>query len=181
MLYLTINSGELFDERTESFITTKERTIKLEHSLISISKWEAKWHETFLSKKKKTTEQVLDYIRCMTIGGNVEPEAYLSISNANIEAINKYIEDSMSATFFAKEPGGSSSGEPMTSELIYYWMSAFQIPFEPCEMWHLNRLLNLIKIANMKNQPKKKRSIREIASRQYALNEARKKQSGTTG
>ena len=180
MLYLTIDSGELFDERTDTFITTKERTIKIEHSLISVSKWEAKWHETFLSKKRKTSEQTLDYIRCMTIGGNVEPEIYLTISEKNLESINKYIEDPMSATFFNNESGGSNS-EPMTSELIYYWMSAFQIPFEPCEMWHLNRLLNLIKIANLKNQPKKKRNAKDLASQRYAINEARRKQLGTTG
>ena len=180
MLYLTIASGELFDERTDTFITTKERTIKLEHSLISISKWESKWHETFLKKNKKTNEQVLDYIRCMTIGGNVEPEIYLAISEPNLEIINKYIEDPMSATFFNSEPGGSS-GEPLTSELIYYWMSAFQIPFEPCEMWHLNRLLNLIKIANLKNQPKKKKNSKDLAAQRYAINEKRRQQLGTTG
>ena len=180
MLYLTIPSGELYDERSNEFIVTKEQTIKLEHSLISIAKWESKWHETFFSKKKKTTEQTLDYIRCMTIGISIDPKIYLTISNENIEVINKYIEDPMSATFFAKEPGGSSS-EPMTSELIYYWMTAFQIPFQPTEMWHLNRLLNLIKIANIKNQPKKKRNLKDLASERYALNEARKKKLGTTG
>lgn len=181
MLYLTISSGELFDERTSEFITTKERTIKLEHSLISISKWESKWHETFLSNKQKTSEQVRDYVRCMTINSNVEPEVYLALSDANIDIINKYIKDPMSATWFEKEPGGGSSGEPMTSELIYYWMTAFTIPFDPCETWHLNRLLNLIKIANIKNQPKKKRSAKELASRYSAINEARKKQWGTNG
>lgn len=180
MLYLTIPSGELFDERTNEFIKTQERSIKLEHSLISISKWEAKYHKTFLSKDTKTSQQILDYIRCMTIGGNVEPEVYLGLDSATIETINQYIEDPMSATFFRKEDGPPSS-EPMTSELIYYFMTAFNIPFDPCETWHLNRLLNLIKIANIKNQPKKKRSARDIASERYALNEARRKKLGTSG
>lgn len=180
MLYLTISSGELFDERTDEFIKTQERTMKLEHSLISISKWEAKYCKTFLGREKKTNQEILDYIRCMTIGGNIEPEVYLNLSEENIDTINRYIESPMSATFFRRE-NSPHSGEPMTSELIYYYMTAFNIPFDPCETWHLNRLLNLINIANIKNQPKKKRSVKEIAAERYALNEARRNKLGTTG
>jgi hypothetical protein len=180
MLQITIPAVELWDERKQEFVTTKEQTLQLEHSLVSISKWESKWCKPFLSKQEKTFEETLDYIKCMTITQNVNPEVYNYLTNKNIEEINNYINAPMTATYFSDDKIAKTSREQITAELIYYWMIALNIPFE-CQKWHLNRLLTLIKVCNIKNQPPKKRNRKEIMSRNTALNAARRKQLNTKG
>lgn len=184
MLTITIKGTELFNQKTREFIQVKDTTISLEHSLVSISKWEGKWHKPFISKDQKNYDETIDYIKCMTITQNVDPNIYRALSNDNIKEINAYIDDSMTATWFTENKGPGSAPyhkkEVITSELIYYWMIALQIPFE-CQKWHLNRLLTLIRICNIKNQPSKKASKQETLSRNAALNAARKKKLGTTG
>ena len=180
MLTITIPAGELWDEKNQQFISVKEQTLQLEHSLVSLSKWESKWCKPFLSQKEKTLEETIDYVKCMTITPNVKPEVYNFLTNSNVNQINKYIEAPMTATWFTKDRAGKSSSEQVTSELIYYWMIALNIPFE-CQKWHLNRLLTLIKVCNIKNQPAKKMSKRDIMSRNSALNAARRKQLHTKG
>lgn len=181
MLTLTIRSVELYDEERNLIINTKEQTISLEHSLVSISKWESFWHKPFLSKSKKLTrEETIDYIKCMTITQNVDSNVYQYIDQTFIDAVGAYIDNPMTATTFLNEKGGESR-EVITSELIYYWMIAFQIPFT-CEKWHLNRLLTLIKVCNAKNsKPNKKMSAKELAKRNKELNAARRKELGTSG
>jgi len=180
MLQITIPAVELWDERKQEFVITKKQTLQLEHSLVSISKWESKWCKPFLSKQEKTFEETLDYIKCMTITQNVDPEVYNYLTNKNIEEINNYINAPMTATYFSDEKTSKTSREQVTAELIYYWMIALNIPFE-CQKWHLNRLLTLIKVCSIKNQPPKKRSRKEIMSRNAALNAARRKQLNTKG
>lgn len=184
MLTITIKGTELFNQKTREFIQVKDTTISLEHSLVSISKWEGKWHKPFISKEEKTRDETIDYIKCMTITQNVDPNIYKALSNDNVKEINAYIDDSMTATWFSTNKGPGSvphhKKEVITSELIYYWMIALQIPFE-CQKWHLNRLLTLIRICNIKNQPSKKASKQETLSRNAALNAERKKKLGTAG
>ena len=180
MLELVVPKSEQYDDDSGCFITTKEQTLRLEHSLVSLSKWESKWHKAFLSKDDKTYEETLDYIKCMTLTKNVDPEIYRYLTHTNILQVNQYIQDSMTATYFSEDKTGKSSREVVTAELIYYWMIALNIPFE-CQKWHLNRLLTLIRVCNIKNAPPKKRSKREIMSRNAALNAARRKQHGTKG
>ena len=180
MLQITIPGIELWDESREIFTQTKEQTLQLEHSLVSLSKWESKWGKAFLSKQEKTYEETIDYIKCMTITQNVDPNVYNHLSKSIIDKITEYIEAPMTATYFSKEQSGGNSREQVTSELIYYWMIALNIPFE-CQKWHLNRLLTLIRVCNIKNQPPKKMSKRAIMSRNAALNAARRKQLNTRG
>lgn len=180
MLQITIPAIEQWDELKQEFTTSKEQTLSLEHSLVSLSKWESKYCKPFLGKDKKTTEELLDYIRCMTITQNVPPEVYKNLTKENIEQIYRYIEAPMTATWFPKENQTHSNRETVTSELIYYWMIALNIPSE-YQKWHLNRLLTLIRVCNLKNQPPKKRSKREIMSRNAALNAMRRKQLNSRG
>ena len=180
MLQLTIPATEQWDERKQEFVQTKEQTLTLEHSLVSLSKWESKWNKSFLSKNEKTYEETLDYIKCMTITQNVNPDVYSCLTNEHIEQVNKYIQAPMTATVFMEDKGGKNNREVVTAELIYYWMIALNIPFE-CQKWHLNRLLTLIRVCNIKNTPPKKRSRRDIMSQNAALNAARRKQFNTSG
>lgn len=180
MLQITIPETEQWDEVKQEFVSTKEQTLQLEHSLVSLSKWESKWCKPFLTKEPKTVEETIDYVRCMTITQNVDPEVYNFLTNENIKQVNKYIEAPMTATYFHEEKTGGSNRETITNELIYYWMIALNIPFE-CQKWHLNRLLTLIRVCNIKNQPKKKMSSKEIMSRNAALNASRRKQFNTKG
>lgn len=180
MLRVTIPATELWDEVKEEFINVKEQTLQLEHSLVSLSKWESKWHKPFISKDTKTEEETIDYIKCMTITQNVDPKVYDFIPSNVRDEIKEYIDDKMTATWFADDKGGKSNSEQITSELIYYWMIAQNIPFE-CEKWHLNRLLTLIKVCNIKSQPTKKMSKKALMSRNAALNAARRKQLNTRG
>lgn len=180
MLQITIPSRELWDESKQEFVYSDEITLQLEHSLVSLSKWESKWCKPFLSKDEKTDEEIFDYIKCMTITPCVSPEIYNLLTNENLEEINNYIEAPMTATFFSKDIDGRPSREQVTAELIYYWMIASNIPFE-CQHWHLNRLLTLIRVCSIKNQPPKKHSRREIMSRNAALNAERRKQLNSKG
>lgn len=179
MLQITIPARELWDESKQEFIKVKEQTLQLEHSLVSLSKWESKWCKSFFSREKKTYEETLDYIKCMTLTQNVKPEVYTALTQKNVDEINAYIEAPMTATRFFEEQS-SVSRESITSELIYYWMIALNIPFE-CQKWHLNRLLTLVRVCNVKNKPPKKMSKSAIMSRNAALNAARKKQLNTSG
>ena len=180
MLQIVIPPSELWDESKQEFINFKGQTLQLEHSLVSVSKWEAKWCKTFLSRKEKTYEETIDYIKCMTITQNVSPDVYGYLTNENIEAINTYISAPMTATWFSNEKSTGMNREQVTSELIYYWMIALNIPFE-CQKWHLNRLLTLIRVCNIKSQSPKKMSRSELLSRNAALNAARRKQLNSRG
>lgn len=180
MLQIVIPATEQYDELKGEFIYTKEQTLQLEHSLVSLSKWESKWCKPFISKQRKTIEETIDYIKFMTLTRNVDPEVYENLTEENLKQVDEYIEAPMTATWFAKSNSTGGNGEQVTSELIYYWMIALNIPFE-CQKWHLNRLLTLIKVCNIKNQPPKKMSRREIMSRNSALNAARKQQYNTKG
>lgn len=180
MLTITIPAVELWDEQKAEFVNRKEQTLQLEHSLVSISKWESKWHKAFLSKVEKTEEEVMDYIKCMTITQNVSPDTYKYLTSENVKQINDYINDPMTATVFSEDKTSRASREIVTSEVIYYWMTALQIPPE-YQKWHLNRLLTLIRVCNIKNAPPKKRSKRDIMSQNAALNAARRKQLNSKG
>lgn len=184
MLTLTVPGREFWNEDEECFVSTKSKTITLEHSLISLSKWESKWKKPFLSTQK-TVEESIDYIRCMTITQSVHPEVYLGITPSLMNTVNEYIADPMTATWFSKEQEarmsrGPKSGEVVTSELIYYWMVSFRIPAE-YERWHLNRLLTLIKICNLKQEKPQKIPKGQLARSNSALNAARRARMGSRG
>jgi hypothetical protein len=181
MLEITVPAAEFWDEVHEEFIYKKEQTLQLEHSLVSLSKWESKWNKAFLGKQEKTDEEILDYVRCMTLTQNVDPEVYTRLSAENYLTINAYIEAPMSATRFHEDKQSGRNKDIVTSELIYYWMISYNIPVDICQKWHLNRLLTLIRVCNVKNSPAKKRSKREMWNRHTALNAANRKRFGSKG
>ena len=183
MLTITIPGEEFYNEETNEFSYENPVTLQMEHSLISISKWEAKWHRAFLAKKERNAEETLDYFKCMTIN-KVDPKVYKRLSQENVEEILNYINEPMTATYMGSSkfgPGGEARArDTTTAELLYYYMIALGIPFE-CEKWHLNRLLTLIEVCNRKNSPDKKMSKKQIADQNRALNALRRKKFGTRG
>lgn len=184
MLRLELPAVEGWNSIKEEFFTFPSKVISLEHSLVSVSKWESKWKKAFISNKAKTTEETVDYIRCMLIDGEFDESDCYRLLPKHIDAVNEYISDPMTATYFREESENKKNGYPLretiTSELIYYWMIQFGIPFE-CETWHLNRLLSLIKVCKIKSMPPKKMSRQEIMRRNAELNAKRKKQLKTNG
>lgn len=177
MLRITIPALKLYDDDKNEFFTLKEQTLQLEHSLVSLSKWESKWCKPFLTREPKSDEETIDYVRCMTLTQNVDPTVYLRLTDAHIEQIQKYIDAPMTATWFSDtEDKGKQNGEQITSELVYYWMFSFGIPMD-CQKWHFNRLLTLIRVFSAKSQKPKPMTLQERA----ALNAARKKQYNTKG
>lgn len=180
MLEIVIPESEFFDESAEQFINIPQKTLKLEHSLVAISKWEAEWEKPFLSKEKKTNTELISYIRCMTITQNVEPVVYLGLTREHIKQINDYIDRPMTATTFTEVNDGKKSNEVVTSEIIYYWMISYKIPLE-FHKWHINRLLTLIKIFNIKNAPQKKMAKNDILRRNRELNRKRREQLRSAG
>ena len=180
MLELDLPKLELYDPVTNTFFNSDEVHLKLEHSLVAVSKWESKWHKPFLTKDEKTSEQMQDYVRCMTLTKDVDPLVYKFLPAFAVVEINKYIEDPMTATWFSKTETKRPNRETITAELIYYWMIQCEIPFE-CQYWHLNRLLTLIHVCDVKNAPAKKMSKGELMRRNTALNAARKSKYNTRG
>ena len=180
MLKIIVPGIDQWDEQREEFISTKETELCLEHSLVSVSKWESKWHKHFIGNNDLTQEMLIDYVRCMTLTQNVKPEVYYAITDEQYMKIKDYIDDPMTATWFAESNQKKYSRDIITSEIIYYWMIALQIPFE-CQKWHLNRLLTLIRVCNEKNQPEKKMSQAEVMRRNREINEARKRALNTHG
>lgn len=180
MLEITLPAAQGWDESKEEFVYWGETTLKLEHSLVSISKWESKWNKPFLVNNNKTDEELMDYIKCMTVTPKVDPTEYNRLTSAHITQIENYIKAPMTATTFRKEEGSGGRGEIVTAELIYYWMIALNIPMK-CEHWHLNRLLTLVRVCNIKNSPPKKANKRDIANRYAELNRIRRQKYGSKG
>ncbi len=180
MLKLTILGKEYYNEETEEFTTVDDVDLELEHSLVSLSKWESKFKKPFLSNEKKSTEETLYYIQAMIISPIYPSDIVFRLSEEQLTYINDYIESTESATTFGSMPERKGQGEVITAELIYYWMVAFTIPFE-CEYWHLNRLFALVRICNIKNSKSKKMSKSELARRNRELNDLRRSQLNTTG
>lgn len=187
MLSIVVPEREYFDERTNKFLTVKGRTLQLEHSLVSMSKWEAKWKKPFIKngKDKMTGEEFLDYVRCMTLTQNVDPMTYMNLTRSNVTEIENYINDPMTATWFSEDKNKRRvpSREVITTEVIYYYMIALNIPME-CQKWHFNRLWTLIRVCNIKNQPPKKRGKKERiadAKTRAEINAQRKKLLNTSG
>lgn len=180
MLTIIVPGIELWNEEKEEFISSEGFVLELEHSLVSLSKWESIYEKPFLGPGEKTEEEILGYIKAMTLTKNPPEEIFYRLSQDNLNAINKHIAAKMSATWFSNtnEP---KSREIITSELIYYWLTVFTIPFQSVENWHLNRLFTLIKICNEKNAKPKKMSRTELAARNRELNAQRRAQYGTSG
>lgn len=181
MLTITVGGEEVYDESADSFSVQGGTQLQLEHSLVSLSKWESEFEKPFLSKDSKSPQEIVGYVRCMLVGENPPEEFLQRLSEDNLKSINDYIDRKMSATFFPEAPGAPASRETVTAELIYYWMTVFQIDWE-AQYWHLNRLFTLIRICNMKQDNKpKKMSRTDQAARRRELNARRRKELGTTG
>lgn len=180
MLKIVIPGREFFDESKNEFVYSDPKEVTLEHSLISISKWESKWHKPFLDEKKqKTDEEFIDYVRCMSLT-NLPDDIYENISERNKADILLYINDSMTATWFAEDKTPPPVNKIITSEVIYSWMIQNEIPFE-CQKWHLNRLLTLIRVCSLENMPAKKMSPMSILSQNASLNKMRRAALHTKG
>lgn len=181
MLTIKVPLGpEEWDAENEVFLEPPCKVLELEHSLVSISKWESKWRKAFLSGKEKTAEETLDYIKYMTLTEDVDPDVYNHLTRENIIQINEYIEAPMTATVLHNDRAKGTSKEVTTSELIYFWMIAQNIPFE-CQHWHLNRLLTLIKVCSAKNSPPQKRGKGEIMRDYAAINRANRAKFNSKG
>lgn len=182
MLELSFPSFEGYDDIEECFFTIEGRVIHLEHSLSSLAKWESKWRVPFMQyegTEPKTIEQMVDYVRCMTLDDDVDPRLYSLVDTKMLNYVIEYINEPMTATWF-KETGSRRNRSIVTAEVIYYWMVTLQIPFE-CQYWHLNRLLTLIRVCNEKNAPSKKMRKSSQLRQQAELNAKRKAQHRTHG
>lgn len=180
MLQITIPGAELFDERTGKRTVIKDTTLCLEHSLVSLSKWESKWKKPYLNNTNITEEMTIDYVRCMTLTQNVDPNVYQFLTQQNIEDIRVYIDDPMTATTF-KQPNKSGRSQMITAEIIYYWMVTLGIPWDPCQKWHLNRLMTLIRVCDEKSRPNRRMNRRENMARHRSINQARRARYHTNG
>lgn len=177
MLQLKLSKARFFNEETEEFLNFEPVTIKLEHSLISIQKWEAKWHKSFLSSEH-TQEEMLDYFRCMSLDPNIDPNFTLRLTQREVNQIQEYIQNPMTATTISSI-NNRGPQKIITAEIVYYWMTGLNIPFD-CAKWHLNQLMTLIQVCSLKQNPKKM-SKREAGAQRAALNKARRAQLGSSG
>ena len=178
MLRIIVPGGEYYDENKGEFVYRKDQELQMEHSLISISKWEARWRVAYNKERQKTPEEILDYFRCMTIN-RVDPEVYDRLTEKNISDIINYMNEPMTACYFNNDSPVKSK-DTMTSEMIYYYMIVLGIPFE-CEKWHFNKLMALIEVCSIKNKPEKTMSRTDLLRKNARLNAARKKAHHTKG
>lgn len=177
MLTIVIPAQEAFDNVKQEFIfLDKPQTLKLEHSLISISKWESIWKKPFFDKKPMTDEQFRSYVKCMTVNSNVDPMAYMLLPGKAVDAIYEYMNDPRTATKFnsRRKDTPRPLNKVITSEEIYSRMVIHGIPFDPCEKWHINRLFVLIKAVAIQTDPNNKMSKREAAKWQNSFSKARR-------
>lgn len=181
MIEIVVKGDDLWDENEERFVSVKPVILHMEHSLISLSKWEAKFKKSFLKTREKTLEETLYYYKCMTITKNVKDEVYTRLSSENIQEINNYISDPMTATHVPDVRAAKGATDTQTAEVIYYQMLSNGIPIE-FEKWHLNRLITLIRVFNHKNNPNgSKMSNAEIFKRNRDLNQLRRAQANSKG
>ncbi len=196
MLEILIPGRQYWDAQNEEFRYDKDTLLRMEHSLVSLSKWESKWHIPFFADTEhRTAEQLMDYYRCMTVTQGVDPNVYKRMTRENRNAIDTYLNDPMTATWFHGEPKpnepqtGAKRKRPrparggrsvMTAEVIYAQMFSLGIPME-CEKWHLNRLLTLIRVCQENGAPQKKMSPGERMAQQRMLNEQRRAKLHTRG
>lgn len=177
MLKLVVPGYEVYHENTNEFTTFPDREIELEHSLASVQKWESKWKKSFISSRNKTKEELLDYVRCMIVTKDVPDNICYFLTQDNWNSIEKYMRDPMTATVISKDKKKQHHSEPITAELIYYWMVSFGIPFE-CNTWNLNELFTLIEVCSIKNTPPKKRSAGDILRSRAPIMAARRMRNG---
>lgn len=181
MLQIEVKGTMLYDEATNKVVTVKGQTLQLEHSLVSISKWESKWHKPFLNNNDMTPEMNIDYVRCMTLTQHVNPDIYNYLTVEDMQKIREYIDDPMTATWF-RNMNKRPTRDVITNEIVYYWMDTFGIPYDPCQKWHFNRLMTLIRVHDEKSAPGKKKMSRRQAAAQYRdLNAMRRARMGTRG
>lgn len=178
MIPIHLPACRAFDERTEEFVDYPAVTLKLEHSLISIQRWESKWHKSYLSSQGFTPEELLDYIRCMSLDQNVDVTTLQRLTKDDVLKIRAYMDNPMTATTFGKS-GQKGKSQIITAEIVYFWMTSFGIPFE-CAKWHINQLLTLIQVCSIKNSPKKG-GKKQTAAERAALNKARRARMGSSG
>jgi len=171
VLDLYIPGKEFWNSELQEFIYTKDITLHLKHSLVSLTRWEQHYKRRFLDDGPKNEEEYRFYIQCMTLNKDVDPLVYTVLQEDDIKKVTDYLHDSMTATTLPKQNNNRSNSEKLSSELIYYYMSALNIPFE-CEKWFLNNLIILISIASIKNNPQEKKSKPSWSSIR-ALNAAR--------
>lgn len=179
-LSIVIPGKDLYDEKTNTFVSTKETHVVLEHSLLSISKWEAKWHKPYLTREPKTTEENTDYLRCMCLTQGIDPKVFYGLDQKTAKIIGDYIADPMTATTI-KQKDKRPSREIITNEIIYFWMADLGIPFDPCQKWHFNHLMTLIQVSFAKQGPEKKMSRKEMLAQRSMLNAQRKAKYRTHG
>lgn len=175
MLKIDVVLKEWYDENDLKFVSTKFR-VNLEHSLVSVSKWESVWEKSFLGKEEKTNDETISYVRLMVLDEDIAPEVFQKLIENHLGEIQDYIKAPMSATKLYTNPNSAESRETVTSELIYYWMLSLNVPVQ-FERWHFNRLITLIRIINLKNSPKKKMSLND----RRALNRQRQAKYKTRG
>lgn len=180
MLYITVPSVEMFDEATNEFVVRPDEILMLEHSLVSMSKWEESTEKPFLGYEDKSRHEIVAYFKCMTICPVNDPEVFSRLSNENFQEINAYIDRKMTAAWFRENPEGRGNGEIVTAEIVYYWMVALQVPIE-MQYWHFNKLLAQIKVINLKNAPKSKVPAQEAAADRSKLNAERLASGKTRG
>lgn len=177
---IKVPDREFFDQVNNRFLAIKGRSLSFEHSLLSITKWESKWHKPYLSKTEKTREEAIDYLRCMCLDKIDDPNIFMAIDADAMKEISLYIEDPMTATTF-REDNKRQSREIITNEIVYYWMTELNIPFDPCQKWHFNRLMTLIRVASIKKQPPKKMGKKEWAAQRSAINAQRRAKYNSKG
>ena len=182
MLKIYIPPSEWFNQQTNEFVPMKGGILKLEHSLLSISEWESKWKKPFLlsnPEDQHTNEEMIDYVRCMTLNKDVDDTLYMRLNQSAVNEIEAYINDPHTATVFSKHDNQPNrSSEFTTSELIYYWMVELGIPFE-CQKWHLNRLLTLIRIISIKRDSKNNKMSNKDILKKYSSTNARRRAAAT--
>lgn len=160
--------------------------LRFEHSLVSLSEWEQEYEKPFYSSKtvdNRTEKEMVSYFEYMLISGIEYRPLVRLASPEQMLALTHYINKGSTATTVKEMAQKAGPNETPTSELMYYWLVAFKIPFKPTDEWHLHRLLMLVKVCGAKSTPSGRNKVnkRELAMSMREINEQRLRDLGTKG
>lgn len=180
MITIHFEEMEYYDEQLNRFYTLPPKVVNFEYSLAAVAEWEAIWKIPLLNTELGVdSDMFLSLAMCMSDDRELL-EYYLD--DTEKAELHKYLSDSQTATTINSSQNGNTTGrgKVYTAEEIYALMFMNGIPIE-WESRNLNRLLVILRIISIYQNPPKKMSQQDVMKQNARLNRERKNKYKTKG